>query len=268
MFHSTRQISFASRQILQTSTVTPAARSYPAFARSLNSTRSLRADDYDKHRVQVNEPSVGTTDKSMHRSYVQPEVGKEPQTKPHKTLSTFSMASLDFSPSHGTWPTLLERTLTLLLQYIGRGATQVAILDLRKEDAAQAAKEMVAKFGKKTIARLLLLHRPAQNMFRSLGLSFSLSLEEAGEYEKGQLEVLAVACNVSSEESVEQAFAQVMQRFGRIDVVDVNILGSYFVAREAAKVMTPGSSIILIGSMSGVVINVPQPQTPYNFSSA
>jgi hypothetical protein len=50
-------------------------------------------------------------------------------------------------------------------------------------------------------------------------------------------------------------------------LVDVNILGSYFVAREAAKVMKPGSSIILIGSMSGVVINVPQPQTPYNFSS-
>ena len=50
-------------------------------------------------------------------------------------------------------------------------------------------------------------------------------------------------------------------------LVDVNILGSYFVAREAAKVMTAGSSIILIGSMSGVVINVPQPQTPYNFSS-
>lgn len=50
-------------------------------------------------------------------------------------------------------------------------------------------------------------------------------------------------------------------------LVDVNILGSYFVAREAAKVMQPGASIILIGSMSGVVINVPQPQTPYNFSS-
>jgi D-arabinitol 2-dehydrogenase len=31
--------------------------------------------------------------------------------------------------------------------------------------------------------------------------------------------------------------------------------------------MQPGASIILIGSMSGVVINVPQPQTPYNFSS-
>jgi D-arabinitol 2-dehydrogenase len=47
----------------------------------------------------------------------------------------------------------------------------------------------------------------------------------------------------------------------------VNILGSFYVARESAKVMKPGSSIVMIGSMSGVVINVPQPQTPYNFSS-
>lgn len=47
----------------------------------------------------------------------------------------------------------------------------------------------------------------------------------------------------------------------------MNILGSFYVARESAKVMKPGSSIVMIGSMSGVVINVPQPQTPYNFSS-
>lgn len=50
-------------------------------------------------------------------------------------------------------------------------------------------------------------------------------------------------------------------------IADVNMLGAFYVARESAKVMKPGSSIVMIGSMSGVVINVPQPQTPYNFSS-
>lgn len=50
-------------------------------------------------------------------------------------------------------------------------------------------------------------------------------------------------------------------------LADVNILGSFYIAREAAKFMHPGSSIVMIGSMSGTVINVPQPQTPYNFSS-
>jgi NAD(P)-dependent dehydrogenase (short-subunit alcohol dehydrogenase family) len=55
---------------------------------------------------------------------------------------------------------------------------------------------------------------------------------------------------------------------GYIQLCDINIMGSFYVARESAKVMKPGSSIVMIGSMSGVVINVPQPQTPYNFSKA
>lgn len=51
----------------------------------------------------------------------------------------------------------------------------------------------------------------------------------------------------------------------------VNINGSYFVAREAAKIMladkTQGS-IILIASMSASIVNVPQTQAPYNISKA
>ncbi|KAJ9108919.1 hypothetical protein QFC21_000240 [Naganishia friedmannii] len=238
MFHPIRQILPASRQILRSSSVTPAARPYPALARSLSSTHLVRSDGYDKHRVKVNEPSAGTTNNSMHRSYAQG--GK---------------VCVITGGARGIGHMITQA-------FMESGATQVAILDLRKEDAAQAGEEMVAKF------------------------------EQAGEYQKGELEVLPVACNVSSEESVKQAFAEVVQRFGRVDcvvnsagivenfpavdyptdkvkkLIDVNILGSYFVAREAAKVMTAGASIILIGSMSGVVINVPQPQTPYNFSKA
>jgi len=51
----------------------------------------------------------------------------------------------------------------------------------------------------------------------------------------------------------------------------INIDGTFFCAREAAKHMiatgTKGS-IVLIGSMSANIINVPQPQTPYNASKA
>ncbi len=62
-------------------------------------------------------------------------------------------------------------------------------------------------------------------------------------------------------------------------------VGTWFCALEGAKRMANGGSITLIGSMSGNVgaisshwarlitskiqiVNVPQPQTPYNFSKA
>ncbi|ANB10955.1 Sps19p [Sugiyamaella lignohabitans] len=54
-------------------------------------------------------------------------------------------------------------------------------------------------------------------------------------------------------------------------IVDVNLNGSLFMAREFAKSLIadnhPGS-IILVASMSGSIINYPQPQTPYNMTKA
>lgn len=50
-------------------------------------------------------------------------------------------------------------------------------------------------------------------------------------------------------------------------LMDVNVMGSWYCALEAAKRMPEGGSIVLVGSMSGSIVNVPQPQTPYNFSS-
>lgn len=51
----------------------------------------------------------------------------------------------------------------------------------------------------------------------------------------------------------------------------VNVDGTYLFAVEAAKHMmgrnAPGS-LVFIGSMSGSIVNVPQPQAPYNASKA
>lgn len=52
----------------------------------------------------------------------------------------------------------------------------------------------------------------------SLGLLLSPYIEQSGDFPKGQLQVLPVACDVSSEESVEKAFADIVQRFGKVDV--------------------------------------------------
>ena len=51
----------------------------------------------------------------------------------------------------------------------------------------------------------------------------------------------------------------------------VNVDGTYLWATEAARHFmsrdAPGS-IVCIGSMSGQIVNVPQPQAPYNASKA
>ncbi|KAK4700593.1 hypothetical protein P7C70_g5655, partial [Phenoliferia sp. Uapishka_3] len=106
---------------------------------------------------------------------------------------------------------------------------------------------------------------------------------------------MGLGCDVANEDNVKDCFRQIVEKFGRVDVLvtaagivenfsamdyptdkfqklmNVNVNGSYFCAREAARDMmrreAPGS-IIMIGSMSGACVNIPQPQAPYNASKA
>ncbi|GAA5874589.1 hypothetical protein JCM8547_002197 [Rhodosporidiobolus lusitaniae] len=145
------------------------------------------------------------------------------------------------------------------------GSNAVAILDLDGKMAKDAAKDLVDWF------------------------------EEHGEAKKGEIEAIGIGCDVSSEQDVQKAFKEVINKFGRVDVLvtaagivenfpateypaekfrklmGINVEGTYYCAREAAKDMmarnAPGS-IVLIGSMSGAAVNIPQPQTPYNASKA
>lgn len=88
---------------------------------------------------------------------------------------------------------------------------------------------------------------------------------------------------------VIKLYQRVKEHFGRVDAVvnsagicenipaidysaeklhkllAINLDGSFFIAREAAKMMIEkgeGGAVTLVGSMSGSIINVPQPQTP------
>lgn len=147
--------------------------------------------------------------------------------------------------------------------FIISGCTQLAIFDLKQAEMDLAVKELLD------------------------------SAQENGIDPNG-LELIGVECDVASEESVKNAFGQISEKFGRVDAVvasagivenypaleypfdrvrklfDINVHGAYLTAREAAKIMIPngGGSIILIASMSASIINVPQPQTPYNASKA
>lgn len=102
-------------------------------------------------------------------------------------------------------------------------------------------------------------------------------------------------CDVASPTSVKQAMASILEKHGKVDTLitsagftenydaisypidriqklwGVNVDGTYLWAVEAAKhfmSMEASGAITFIGSMSGSIVNVPQPQAPYNASKA
>lgn len=107
--------------------------------------------------------------------------------------------------------------------------------------------------------------------------------------------VTAHYADVSSSESVDAVIAEVLADHGKIDNLvtsagftenfqainypidrvrklwSVNVDGTWLFANAVAKHLmerkSPGS-IIFIGSMSGAIVNVPQPQAPYNAAKA
>ncbi len=104
----------------------------------------------------------------------------------------------------------------------------------------------------------------------------------------------AVACNVRESASVNSAVASVLQHMGKIDilvnnagvalwknaeeiaddewlnVIDINLNGTYWCCRAVAPHMLERGSgcIVNIASMSGSIVNKPQPQSAYNVSKA
>lgn len=101
--------------------------------------------------------------------------------------------------------------------------------------------------------------------------------------------------NVADQESVNAAIQEIIQKHGKIDHLvtsagftenfdaieypiermrklwGVNVDGTYLfaiaVARHLMERKATGS-MVMIGSMSGAVVNVPQPQAPYNAAKA
>ncbi|BGP50169.1 hypothetical protein JCM10450v2_006080 [Rhodotorula kratochvilovae] len=201
-----------------------------------------------------------------------------------RTLASFSMTNkarppppLHFcalSSRYEAPPTLYVCVVTGAARGLGNlfartfaesGSNQIAILDLDQQQAETAAKELVEWF------------------------------EEHGQAKKGEIKAIGLGCDVSNEDQVKSCFKTVVDTFGRVDVLvtaagivenfpateypadkfrklmGINVEGSFYCAREAAKDMmareAPGS-IVLIGSMSGAAVNIPQPQAPYNASKA
>ena len=108
------------------------------------------------------------------------------------------------------------------------------------------------------------------------------------------VKAIAVKADATKKEDVDAMVQTMLDTFGRIDVafcnagigvnvaaedmtleqwqrvIDVNLTGVFLSAQAAGKVMIKqgGGSIITTASMSGHVVNVPQPQCAYNASKA
>ncbi|KAI2010977.1 hypothetical protein LOY97_005866 [Ophidiomyces ophidiicola] len=119
--------------------------------------------------------------------------------------------------------------------------------------------------------------------------------ENPGLSEKSLPKITAHQADVGNPESVDNSVAEILEEHGRIDHLvtsagftenfdavsyphdrmqklwSVNVDGSYLYAVAVAKHLmsrkSPGS-IVMIGSMSGAIVNVPQPQAPYNAAKA
>ncbi len=105
---------------------------------------------------------------------------------------------------------------------------------------------------------------------------------------------VAVSCDVTSEASVTAMVDKIVSEWGRLDiafnnagicintpgetmtfaqwqkVIDINLTGVFLTSQAAGKVMLKqkGGVIINTASMSGHIVNVPQPQCAYNASKA
>lgn len=121
------------------------------------------------------------------------------------------------------------------------------------------------------------------------------SFQEENPDETRVPKVTAHFAYVSKPESVDAAIAEIVAEHGKIDNLvtsagftenfdavsypfdrvkklwGVNVDGTYLFAVACAKHLmerkAPGS-LVFIGSMSGSIVNVPQPQAPYNASKA
>ncbi|KAF4632811.1 hypothetical protein G7Y89_g5311 [Cudoniella acicularis] len=242
-----------------------ATRTAPIVAqRSFRTSTQLRKEE---NADEGHEGSFARTDSSVQVEY--PEEDDLPSSTPvqgrggmhfKRTLASFSLEGRVAVVTGGA------RGLGLVMsQAMVISGADVAIVDLNKEEAERQAGELVQSFRRENPGAE---HVP---------------------------KVTAHYADVSSQESVEAAIAEVIEQHGKIDNLvtsagftenfeainypidrirklwGVNVDGTYLFAIAVAKHLMErkaSGSIVFIGSMSGAIVNVPQPQAPYNAAKA
>lgn len=137
---------------------------------------------------------------------------------------------------------------------VAEAGSNVAIVDLDIEEAEKTAKE-IAKLGVKTIAVQTNVTDPddVEKMIETILATFS------------KIDVAFCNAGICINEPADEMSYDHWKK-----VIDINLNGVFLTSQAAAKVMLKQGkgSIINTASMSGHIVNVPQPQCAYNASKA
>jgi len=131
----------------------------------------------------------------------------------------------------------------------------IAIVDLDIDEATKTAKELEENNGIKSIAIKADVTNP-----KDVSAMIDTVLENFGRLDVAFCNA-GICLNIPAEEMTFDQWKK---------VIDINLTGVFLTAQAAGKVMLKqgGGSIINTASMSGHIVNVPQPQASYNASKA
>ncbi|KAL1918126.1 uncharacterized protein VTP21DRAFT_3392 [Calcarisporiella thermophila] len=144
-----------------------------------------------------------------------------------------------------------------MMRSLAACGADVACIDLMVEAGAQACEEIAKTYGVE--ARFYMCdvadEKQVSSVFSWIGKEFSRPVTIL-------VTAAGIVDNIPAREYPSNRFRRVM---------DINVNGTFFCAQAAAnQMLTSGKpgSIIFVGSMSGQVVNRPQPQAAYNASKA
>ncbi len=142
-----------------------------------------------------------------------------------------------------------------MLDALAAAGAHVAALDLLAEDAKAVAGEIAARRGVKGYGGALDVTDAAATR----------AALDAVERELGPIDVFVANAGI-----VEHVPTEELTDDGWRRVMGVNLDGVFYGARDAGRRMLARGtgSIILVASMSGLIVNRPQPQAAYNASKA
>ncbi|KAK6336243.1 hypothetical protein TWF696_001804 [Orbilia brochopaga] len=149
--------------------------------------------------------------------------------------------------------------------FVESGAN-VAIVDLNGEEAASSAKMLQKTFESNNPddqAPIVTAHKCDVSSPDSVRASFADILKK----HTSGIDVLVTSAGFTENFKAEEYPHARMQKLWGVNV-DGSYLCAVEVAKEWIKNKKGSGSIVMIGSMSAVAVNVPQPQAPYNASKA
>jgi D-arabinitol 2-dehydrogenase len=172
-------------------------------------------------------------------------------------------------PPHFNERAELEQTITrlgyIMTQALVESGADVAIVDLNGKEAAAAAQRLLDHFHKTypgdPVPKITSHCADVSNH-----ISVQETFDEVLAAHGGHIDTLVTSAGFCENFSAHEYPPERMQALW-----DVNVNGTYNFAATLARYLIakkkPGS-MVFIGSMSGAIVNVPQPQAPYNASKA